>query len=58
MRKVQSYKGFPLYPMCNNVLGSYWEALTTMGWLRADTLQGIKELIDQKMSENITEKTA
>lgn len=45
MRKMWTYKGFNVWPAEINSSGIRWEAYTPTGFLRADTKQGMRELI-------------
>jgi hypothetical protein len=45
--KTRTYKGVTICPAGKNSSGIRWTALTKRGFLRADTLAGIKQLIKE-----------
>lgn len=50
--KNWTYKGINVYPADRNSSGIRWTALGPNGRLRADTMQGMKQLITEALARN------
>jgi hypothetical protein len=51
VRGYKIYKGIAIFPAELNSSGIRWYALTQVGYLRADTLEGIKRGITHVLTE-------
>lgn len=58
MRKVRTYRGYNIWPAGPNTSGMRWTATVGGQNLRADTLDGIKELIREEIKGFIVEQTS
>ena len=50
--EMWTYKGIDVFPHDLNSMGLRWDAHSPWGRLRADTKQGMRELITQTMADN------
>ena len=50
-RKPWRYKGFDIYPHDFNSMGLRWYARSPWGLLRADTKDGMRELINNELQK-------